>query len=554
MHAFNVLKRVVEFQAQMSLHAGWDRWEEPNEENMKSVAPFQFTGHPGIRGLGRAKQLTPYDIFNKLFPGSLVERIVEETNKYAMECGAGEVGRGWKDVDRGEILLWHGLVFAMALHPLPALEDYWKTGSKGAVVYPGFSSCGMSLKRFEQIKRYLHMNDSRMRATLDRGSREYRLWHVLPVIETLTETFQQFYYPNRKVTIDERTIPIRNRQCPVRMYTPKKPYKFGVQVHTICDSVTYYCWGFRVYDKVKTPDLHAKVVLEFMETLRATGHEVFLDRGFTAPMLLHNLKGRGHTATGTCMANRKGFPTRELSFLKKEEKKGAMKALVDEQEGMVAVAWVDKRPVLFLSTMHGVGLEEVARRNGAEVDMVACPELAREYNKYKDAVDQYDKLCLKTCYSLEVEMIARKWWHRLYWGLFDGAIQNAWILYDIIQEGGGLDHFSFQMLLQEQLVFNPYVQAKKTPRMVTVAPQRAGNRLDLSLRHFSVHAAKKSYCVVCVARAATGVGDKRGSQTRYTCTACTGVPLCIGACFIDFHTLPEIPNLKLPPGCGLLSL
>lgn len=46
--------------------------------------------------------------------------------------------------------------------------------------------------------------------------------------------------------------------------------------------------------------------------------------------------------------------------------KSAVKARVDQEEGMVATAWVDKRLVLFLSTMHGLerGGEEVRRRPG----------------------------------------------------------------------------------------------------------------------------------------------------------------------------------------------
>ena len=50
------------------------------------------------------------------------------------------------------------------------------------------------------------------------------------------------------------------------------------------------------------------------------------------------------------------------------------------------------------------------------------------YNDHKDAVDQYDKHCLRKNYSVELEMVSRKWWQRLYWGLWDGALANAYIM------------------------------------------------------------------------------------------------------------------------------
>jgi hypothetical protein len=63
--------------------------------------------------------------------------------------------------------------------------------------------------------------------------------------------------------------------------------------------------------------------------------------------------------------------------------------------------------------------------------MVKCPEICSEYNKYKDAVDQYDKHCLRDQRSVEKSQVSRKWWHKLYWGLFDGALVNVQILWEM---------------------------------------------------------------------------------------------------------------------------
>lgn len=52
--------------------------------------------------------------------------------------------------------------------------------------------------------------------------------------------------------------------------------------------------------------------------------------------------------------------------------------------------------------------------------------MTAEYNKYKDAIDQYDKSCLSRLGgSLQQEMQGQKWWMDLFWGLVDGAVTNA---------------------------------------------------------------------------------------------------------------------------------
>lgn len=60
---------------------------------------------------------------------------------------------------------------------------------------------------------------------------------------------------------------------------------------------------------------------------------------------------------------------------------------------------------------------------------VRCPEVAEHYNLYKDAVDQFDKHCLRDNYSIEKKQVSRRWWLKLYWGLFDSVLVNSYILW-----------------------------------------------------------------------------------------------------------------------------
>lgn len=162
-----------------------------------------------------------------------------------------------------------------------------------------------------------------------------------------------FFCFSAVLTVDERTVPIRNRLCPIRIYNPSKPYKFGIEIFTICDAITYYCYDFVVYDRVKRKGLRTGVVLDMVETLpKDKKYDLVLDRGFTSPILLKKLLDMGHTATGTCMRNKKYFPVKLLKLSNKASQ-GTYKAAVCEKNKMVAVEWMDRKPVPFLSTAKG---------------------------------------------------------------------------------------------------------------------------------------------------------------------------------------------------------
>ena len=59
----------------------------------------------------------------------------------------------------------------------------------------------MSLNRFQQLKRYLHVSD--LRVELD-----VKHWYqkVEPLASILREQFQQYYLPGTKVAIDEMVV------------------------------------------------------------------------------------------------------------------------------------------------------------------------------------------------------------------------------------------------------------------------------------------------------------------------------------------------------------
>ena len=59
---------------------------------------------------------------------------------------------------------------------------------------------------------------------------------------------------------------------------------------------------------------------------------------------------------------------------------------------------------------------------------MSAPTGLASYVAHMGAVDIFDQTKLARSGSLELNMVTNKWWHKLFWGLLDMAITNAWIV------------------------------------------------------------------------------------------------------------------------------
>jgi hypothetical protein len=61
-------------------------------------------------------------IFARVFPVSVLQTMVDETNRYAVSCGAGQLGREWESVNLREMQAWLGLWQMMGIFRLPLVQ------------------------------------------------------------------------------------------------------------------------------------------------------------------------------------------------------------------------------------------------------------------------------------------------------------------------------------------------------------------------------------------------------------------------------------------------
>ncbi|XP_042888419.1 piggyBac transposable element-derived protein 4-like [Penaeus japonicus] len=229
-----------------------------------------------------------------------------------------------------------------------------------------------------------------------------------------------------RISVDESLWKFRGRFRAVQ-YIPVKHAHFGVKVYKLAMSVGptqgYLC-AFRIYvgrDKGALPaSMKAVVDLMGASYLFGKGYEVHTDNWYTSPTLFHYLQGRRTNAVGTVWANRKYMLT-DLQVKVPGDVDFRSTAM-----GMLALRWVNKRPVNVLSTVHGSEMVTVTSQSGQQRTK---PKVVVNYNSGMKGVDLINQLA--QFYSTTRKSM--KWYKKVLFYLFDMAVVNAFLLHKALE-------------------------------------------------------------------------------------------------------------------------
>ncbi len=100
------------------------------------------------------------NLFLRFFTIEAFDLVVEETNRFALQCRSQHISahtRPWHNITREELMAFIGMILYMGIARLPNMELYWS--SKHELIRQHVAEV-MPLDRFQQILRYLHLNDS----------------------------------------------------------------------------------------------------------------------------------------------------------------------------------------------------------------------------------------------------------------------------------------------------------------------------------------------------------------------------------------------------------
>ena len=396
-----------------------DEWSR----DLHSFQARPFSGPPPGPTTVMDAAKTVLDFFMLLFPLSLIELLVRETNRYAQQKRAANPNlRRWTPVSVKDIKKFLGLRVFMSLDARPTLRKYWSKRT----VWKCFVPRILTRSRFEEISSNFHANDRTQHLPKEHPNHD-KLHLIRPVLDEVLANCLQQYNPHQNSSIDEAMIAFRGR-LGFRQYMPKKPTKYGVKVWMRADPTNGYCNEFQVYTGRVNVDvvergLAARVVLDLSERLRGGHYVLNMDNFFSSLELFERLKREGLYARGTVRVNRRGWPRQLLSEVRLRSQGDCAAA----QKGTLsAFSWRDKRVVNLLSTADDPTVETTVsrkQRDGTKKE-VPCPSTLLHYNNNMNGVDHADQMRME----YPSGRMSRRWWVYLFWFLFDVAVSNAFIL------------------------------------------------------------------------------------------------------------------------------
>jgi hypothetical protein len=397
----------------------------------------------------------------------------------------------------------------------------------------------MPRDRFKALVRYLHFNDN---AGLDRAD---RLFKLRPVVDHLNERFRTVYVPERNMATDESLWKFKGR-LRFRTYNPKKRPRFGVKVEKTCQSggvASGYTYQFKIYTGEDRAQLaqrrtglppSSQIVLDLNETLLGQGYNIHTDNYFSGPELFDALSRRKTNICGTVRLTRRGmppandFPMPTARGGRPPKMRPGQVAYRSTMNGLLALVWMDKRPVKMLSNFHR-GQEMVADRDRQNADGTPrrIPQVVQDYNHGKIGVDISDQ---RTSHHRCTRKFL-KWYKTVFMNMVDMSVLNSYLLWKVAGHGGRFLKFKKDLIHEIIRTADlPAYRSRGRPCLID-NPARV---VPARFRHFQVPipptartAQPRKRCVVCLR------GGTR-KDVRYMCKKCE-VPLCVHPCNEIYH-------------------
>ena len=280
--------------------------------------------------------------------------------------------------------------------------------------------------------------------------------------------------------------------------------------------------------------LGEQVVQTMTKDLFGKYHQVYFDNFFTSIPLMEYLKANGVDACGTIRSHRKCLP----HDLKADSNmvRGEYDYRVTKQ-GIVFYKWKDNKSVFLVSNFHGTEASAVSRtqKDGSKKQFL-CPAAVKEYNENMGGVDKADMLC--AVHGLDRK--SKKWWHRIFFGIIDRTLINAYVAYCKI-ESSKITTLEFRRLVAQTLITLAQPPKVGRPALSVTPPVSKKRRssefsVPKSIRlqnrgaHWVIYDKKRGRCEECQR-------NKVESRPHSLCSMCK-VFLCCNEkknCFAAFH-------------------
>ena len=494
---------------------------------------------------------TAIDFFNLYVTDRIIQKICDETNRYANQFIQAQSGNlkphsivhDLRDTDVPEMKTFLGLCILMGVINKPRIWMYW---SKDALYSTPLFSQLMSRNRFLVLNKFLHFQDNQDPTYNPLDPNRDRLFKIRDIMDMLKERFKSVYYPPENITVDESLVLFKGR-LHFKQYIRTKRSRFGIKFYELSTSDGILL-DFILYQGNIEPSLvqppgenwlqTERIPLTLIDPFLDKGHTLTIDNFYTTPRLAKYLLDRKTKTVGTIKPNRKLFPK---DFPKNTDiPKGS--AVFKHHSNILAIKYRaaqnkaagKPKVVHVLSTKHNTTMKNTGRRDH-EGNVIQKPEAIIYYNKNMGGVDKIDQ----QLHSISVIRKTFKWYHKVFFRLLSVAMLSSHKIYK--ERGGKNDFLQFVHEIVESLVENsPQLQDNAR------SARKNDNLVRLTGRHFPAQllyegqAKKKKHnpkqCRVCYAK---GKRTEAGHiiRSNYFCEDCPEKPgLRIAECFRIYHT------------------
>lgn len=463
---------------------------------------------------------TPEDFYRLLITDDFLDKIVIETNIYAEKTiSATELKpksrlKSWKPVDREEMRKFFGVLLVMGLVRLPRMNDYW---SQNAMYRNNYIVSVMTRDRFQMILKFWHFS----RQDQDESSGD-KLYKIRNVLEMILAEFRKVVVPGKILVIDESMIPWRGR-LKFRQYIKNKAHKYGVKLYKLC-TPEGFTFSVIVYtgkgDGGRELNHGPKTVMRLIKDLEFKGRIVIADNFYNSIDLAEDLLSKKTFLCGTLRSNRKGLPR---TIVSQKIKKGQIIGKMNHK-GVRIIKWMDKRPVLMISTCknHDITLRTVTKTRGERSVTTKKPECVYSYNDSKKGVDYSDQM--SSYYSSLKRGL--KWYRKVMMELIFGtALVNAWVLYNM-KNKAKMPKKEFVEAVIEKFTGKPFNTKQESSVTAEPKPEHQYKLLE-----------KKRRCTGCYEkvrqRLSSKEADKKVKKVKGFCEKCAKA-FCLN-CYNEKH-------------------
>ncbi|KAL0147001.1 hypothetical protein M9458_057525 [Cirrhinus mrigala] len=466
------------------------------DNNYQGVLPA-FTGMFGVIAQGEE----PIELFSSLFPDTLIDDIVFQSNMYALQQGKENL-----NLTSSELKTFLGINLMMTYVKYPRIRMYWSSNS--GLRLPSIADA-MSVDRFDEIKRYLHFVDNNSPAD---GSKFFK---VRPVLNVLEATFLAAVKPEEYHAVDEQIIPFKGKHSS-KQYIPKKPKPWGFKVW-VRAGTSGYMYRFELYQgasggrgDVGELGMAAEVVVRLCSDIHNNGHKVFFDNYFCSMPLLEKLREYGIEST-----------------------ERGTSSVVSTSDNITVTRWLDRSIIHIASTCAGKSPEDLAKRwskKESEVIQIARPFAVSFYNSHMGGVDLVDQ-CLATYAHRRRN---KRCYMRIFFHFLDIVCVNAWRLFQMKNsQANACDLLQFKASIAQALISTGSMEKRSRGRpSLTQTPKRRNqvNTPPVVWYGIGKHWPRSAF----IKNAMRCRFEMCQKKTRYICIQCQ-VALCPD-CFEGFHT------------------